>query len=716
MKNKRTLICITLSTMFLLLFLNLFMQMYIRINSVKEQLNLILNQLEDVLEENEKSIDELMTSLKEEYIIRAKAASYILEHNISYENNMNELKKVAKLLQVDEIHLFSTDGVLYAGTNPEYYGLTMDSGEQVAFFKPMLDNYRLSLCQDLTPNTAVGKNMMYAMVWREDRKGMTQIGQTPDRLIAEQKKNQLSYLFSNMLLQPGDTMFILDKASMTVQGSTNQSHLGKTLTDLGIELPEDFLAKHAFFEKSEGIFNYFIFQEYQDYYIGIMRNASSIFGSIPIPMLVVFLSLVVASSIIIFGISLYSKIEQKQQKELQMALHKAEIASRSKSSFLFNMSHDIRTPMNAILGLSKVAQLNIDNKEKVLQALKNLDSAGEHLEHLLDDVLDMARIEDEDNTELNLQAYHIPTTMSTVESLFATEIRKKNLTLNVNWDVTDEIAFYDKLRMEQVELNIMSNAIKYTPEGGTITYTFNQITPAENGYAFYEGKIKDTGIGISKEFQKHIFESFTREQNSTTSGISGTGLGLSITQKLLEQMGGSISCTSEPGKGSEFTFRVPFKLGTMEDLPKEPDFTENADNQCDFTGKRLLLAEDIEMNREIIIELLSDYGLLIEEAEDGLIAVDKITKSAPGYYHLILMDIQMPNMNGYQATETIRKLNDPLKSNIPIIAVTANAFDEDRKNAFAAGMNDHLAKPVDLQKLVEALIKYLPKDDTATSV
>ena len=262
----------------------------------------------------------------------------------------------------------------------------------------------------------------------------------------------------------------------------------------------------------------------------------------------------------------------------------------------------------------------------------------------------------------------------------------------------------------------MSNAIKYTPEGGIITYTFNQVTPSVNGYAFYEGKIKDTGIGISKEFQEHIFDAFSREQNSTTSGISGTGLGLSITRKLLEQMGGSISCSSEPGKGSEFTFRIPLKVETVDDLPKEPDFTENTDSQYDFTGKRLLLAEDIELNREIIIELLSDYGLLIEEAEDGLVAVDKITKASPGYYHLILMDIQMPNMDGYQATVNIRRLQDPKKSSIPIIAVTANAFEEDRKNAFAAGMNDHIAKPVDLEELIETLAKHLPKDGKTASV
>lgn len=394
MKNKKTLIRITLATMLLLLFLNFFMQMYIRLQSVKEQMHLILHQVKDALEENEKNLDELMDSLKEDYIIRAHAASYIIEHNRSYEKNINELKKVAKLLQVDEIHLFDTDGVLHAGTNPEYYGLTFDSGEQISFFKPMLDNYNLSLCQDLTPNTAVGKNIMYAMVWREDRKGMIQIGQEPERLVAEQKKNQLSYLFSTMLSQPDQTLFIFDKTTLTIEGSTNKSHTGKTLTELGIELLVDSPMEQGFFTSVDDVSSYCILHEYQDYYIGIARNAFSIFAAVPVPMLVVFFSLLVASTIIILGISFYSKKEQEQQKELQNALNKAEIASRSKSSFLFNMSHDIRTPMNAILGLSKVAQLNIDDREKVLQTLKNLDSAGQRLEHLLDNVLNMARMED----------------------------------------------------------------------------------------------------------------------------------------------------------------------------------------------------------------------------------------------------------------------------------------------------------------------------------
>lgn len=327
-------------------------------------------------------------------------------------------------------------------------------------------------------------------------------------------------------------MFIADQETLSIQGSSNESHLGKTLTELGIELPANSVKNYVFFDKIQDTSNYFIIREYQDYYIGIMRNTSSIFSAIPLPMLVVFLSLVVASAIIIFGISFYSRKEQKQQLALQTALKKAEIASRSKSSFLFNMSHDIRTPMNAILGLS-------------------------------------------------------------------------------------------------------------------------------------------------------------------------------ITKNLLEQMDGSISCISEPGKGSTFTFRVPFKVGTVDDLPNEIDIVESTREHRDFSGKRLLLVEDIELNREIIIELLADYGLLIEEAEDGFIAVDKITKASPGYYHLILMDIQMPNMNGYQASEAIRKLQDPEKSNIPIIAVTANAFEDDRKNAFASGMNDHLAKPVDFEKLIEILEKYL---------
>ncbi len=701
---KKRLITIILFIMFLFLFLNLFLQIRLGITNVKQQANLVIYQMEEVLDENEKNLEELMQSIKEDYIIRAKAASYIIENNITDETDVEELKKIAKLLQVDELHLFDTTGLLYGGTHPEYYNLTFDSGEQVSFFKPMLYDRTLSLCQDLMPNTATGKLVMYALVWREDGKGMIQIGQEPKRLIEAKKKDELSYLFSNMLSQQGAIMCVVDKTSEVVLASTEEKQEGLTLEELGINSQGPrFKARKGFYITGERFLYYCQFQEYKDYYVGVLYSDQVIFASLLSNMLIVVLFLVVAAVIMIIAVCYYMKKAQEQHKELQIALEKAEVASKAKSNFLFNMSHDIRTPMNAILGLSRIAEKHIDDKERVLDSLKKLNSAGEHLERLINDVLDMARIEN-GKVELNIQPYHLPTLLSSTEALFAGEMRKKGLDFSVHCHVQSEIIFCDRLHMEQIELNLLSNAMKYTKQGGKVTYTVTQIGEAYNGYAVYEGKVKDTGMGMSEEFREHLFETFSREKNSTIGQIQGTGLGLAITKSLIEQMNGMISCHSELGVGTEFTFRIRLKVGTEQDLPEPIKVSEL---ECDFNGKRVLLAEDIEINQEIAIEILSEYGFITEVADDGQIAVDKVRQAPSDYYDLILMDIQMPNMNGYEATKAIRQLKDAKKAKIPIIAMTANAFEEDRKNAKEVGINNYIAKPIDVQKMVEVLKETL---------
>lgn len=396
---------------------------------------------------------------------------------------------------------------------------------------------------------------------------------------------------------------------------------------------------------------------------------------------------------VVMGYTIYDE-EVRQQQVLTEALRTAEAASQSKTNFLFNISHDIRTPMNAILGFSAVAEKYVDNRERVLDSLKKLNLAGEHLLRLINDVLNMARIES-GQIKMNLQAYHIPTVIASKRPIFSAEIKKKKLNFIVRTDIKDEIAFFDLLRMEQIELNLISNAIKYTPEGGTVSYAVRQLA-SENGYAVYQGKVKDTGIGMSKEFCRYAFEAFEREKSSTVTGIQGTGLGLAITKNLLAIMGGSISCQSELGVGTEFTFTVRFKIGTEADIAQENVIL---DCKPDFKGKRILLVEDNELNREIACELLKSMGFELDIAEDGAVAVDKVINS--GDYDLILMDVQMPNMDGYTATQKIRGLADLKLANIPIIGVTANAFENDREKALASGMDDYLAKPIDFAKLLK---------------
>lgn len=394
--------------------------------------------------------------------------------------------------------------------------------------------------------------------------------------------------------------------------------------------------------------------------------------------------------------------EIEQTLELEKARDAAESANRAKSTFLFNMSHDIRTPMNAILGFSAMAEKYVDQPEKVLDCLKKLNVSGDHLLKLINDVLDMARIES-GKIEMDVQAHYIPASVDNVKYIFHANLMRKNLQFEVTCDVQNEIAFYDLLHMNQIELNLISNAIKYTPEGGKVAYHVKQVD-YKDGYATYCFIVEDNGIGMSKEFCEHLFQPFEREKSGIVSGIEGSGLGLAIVRHLVEQMGGTIACESEQGKGSRFVITLCFQVGTKEDLE---EIQPNGRGVLDCTGKRVLLVEDNELNREISRELLLEEGFAVEEADDGDVAVEKVRTSQPGYYDLILMDVQMPKMNGYEATRRIRALAAPYQSGIPILALTANAFESDKKEAMEAGMNGHISKPIRRKELQEQISRCL---------
>lgn len=406
----------------------------------------------------------------------------------------------------------------------------------------------------------------------------------------------------------------------------------------------------------------------------------------------------------LYSISMVRCVDEdlKLTEELREAKDAAESANRAKSTFLFNMSHDIRTPMNAIMGFSEMAEKYSADPEKVRDCLEKIHVSGEHLLKLINNVLDMARIESGKMT-LNVQAHHIPTSMKKVEYIFHADVERKKQNLRVEWDIQDEIAFFDMLYMNQIELNLISNAIKYTPEGGEIIYSVKQ-TGRENGKAVYRCSVRDNGIGMSKEFCQRVFDAFERENSSMTNGIEGSGLGLSITRRLVEEMGGSITCSSEPEKGSEFVCTFHFLIGSKKDLP---EYNGGEEKFPDTAGMRVLLVEDNLLNREISHDILKNEGFIVEEAEDGDIAVEKIKQAPKGYYRVILMDIQMPRMNGYEATRKIRALPAEYDCDIPIIAVTANAFEEDRQNAMDAGMNGHIAKPIRLKELRQQLAHCL---------
>ncbi len=530
--------------------------------------------------------------------------------------------------------------------------------------------------------------------------------------------------------------------------------------------------------------------------------------------------------------------EHQTTLAVEAALEVAEKASKAKTDFLSNMSHDIRTPMNAIIGFTSLAATHIDNREQVLDYLKKISTSSQHLLSLINDVLDMSRIES-GKVKIEERAVHLPDLVHDVRSIIQPNVSAKRLSLFIDtMDVENEDIITDPLRLNQVLLNILSNAIKFTPTGGMISLRIAQKNGAPTGRARYEFRIKDNGIGMSAEFQKHIFEEFSREESSTVSGIQGTGLGMSITKKIVDLMGGTIAIESEPGKGSEFIVDLCFarceqkveqrQLPQLEGLRAlvadddtdtclsvstmlskigmRPEWTisgkeavirtkyavERGDefsvyiidwlipdmngieivrqirkvigHNCPiiiltaydwadieeearaagvtafcekplflselrkilsepfsaevsprlpepkasaFQGKKLLLVEDNELNREIAMEFLTEAGFVVDSAEDGAIAVQKMEQAAPGQYDLILMDIQMPNMDGYEATRRIRALPDAKKAGIPIFAMTANAFEEDRQNALKAGMNGHIAKPLDVPRLLSILADAL---------
>ncbi len=395
------------------------------------------------------------------------------------------------------------------------------------------------------------------------------------------------------------------------------------------------------------------------------------------------------------------KDELERKERLRVALKNAKQAERAKTEFLSNMSHDIRTPMNAILGFHEIAIENIEDKARVADALGKASSAGKHMLDIINHVLDMAHIES-GKMELGEECVDVKQRVPQIESMFRVLMDQKGIEFEVIDETKVRYIIGDDTRLTQVFSNLLSNAIKFTPKGGKITYHIID-RPAEDGWVECEVHVKDTGIGMSAEFQRNLYNAFERERSATQSGVQGTGLGLSIAKGIVELMGGTVTCKSELGKGTEFIVIFKARIATVE--PK--DALRQQEDLNVLEGKRLLLVEDNDLNREIAISLLSAKGCIVEEAEDGTVAVDKVLNSAPGYYDAILMDIQMPIMDGYKATAEIRAIENRALANIPIIAMTANAFEEDRKRAFRVGMDEHVAKPIDINKLTEVISRLV---------
>ena len=402
-----------------------------------------------------------------------------------------------------------------------------------------------------------------------------------------------------------------------------------------------------------------------------------------------------------------AKDTQKLNDKLEVALKKAEDASLSKTSFLHNMSHDIRTPMNAVLGYAQLMKDELKGKgmPETLEHLEKLQQSGNLLLSIINNVLDMARIES-GRMEIDESYTQIEYILQDLFEIFDDEAKKKNIAFNYKMNVEHDHVLIDITKIKEILVNILSNAIKYTPAGGSVMVNVDELPCNEPGYMMVRTSVSDTGIGMSQEYLTKIFDAFTREQNTTKSKIAGTGLGMSIVKKYVDLLGGTIDVESELGKGSTFTVTLKHRIADESCYAKK-HVEELGTGSEILNGKNILLAEDNDLNAEIAETILERVGLKIERVEDGIQCVNKVEKMPVGTYDMILMDIQMPKMDGYKATQEIRHLPDKGKACIPIIAMTASAFEEDKREAIAAGMNGHIAKPIDVNELMAILVKNI---------
>lgn len=410
------------------------------------------------------------------------------------------------------------------------------------------------------------------------------------------------------------------------------------------------------------------------------------------------LFLVTILSVLLF---LTYTILNRSRAETQKALVQAEAASKAKTDFLFNMSHDIRTPMNAIMGFLRLLKGQQEVPARRREYISKMEDSSGLLLSMINNVLEMSQLEN-GTTALDETITSLDQTVDAVLSVVGPTMQEKNITIDIRIDTQHRHIWCDVAKIQEIFLNILNNACTYTPVGGRVSVRVTELPSEKQGSVVFRTEIEDSGIGIAQEFIPHLFDAFSREKNTTHSKTAGTGLGLAIAKRLVELMGGTIAVESERNKGTKFTVVIPHRI------PEEKDICGNQEETQaeDFSGKRILLAEDNDFNADIATELLTEVGFMVERAQDGKVCVDMLEQADDGYYDLILMDVQMPNMNGYEATESIRRMSNPSKAGIPIIAMTANTFEEDKNNAHAAGIDAHLAKPVDVRKLIETLKNF----------
>ena len=686
---------------------------YVTINrSKREQAyqasDLLIDQVRNVLDANARKEQSLTDSLKESYTSKAKAVAYVIDNIPGTEYDIAEQIRLAKLMSIDEIHLFTEAGEIYSGTVPAYYGYTFDSGEQMAYFKPMLSNKALSMCQDVTPNTAESKPMMYAICWNDGGTRMIQIGIEPRRLIEEMQSNAISEVVNNIPAYEGVNIIIADGETQEILGATVNRHVGKKLSDLGIDTSgiSDESVTH-FYAKVDHKASYCAMQQLDGYDILVVQEREEVNRELPLTMILIAVYLLIAA----ISLAVVVRRMTARRERLIAISERAVAANEAKSSFLSNMSHEIRTPINAILGMNEMV-LRESTETDIITYSQNIKTAGNTLLGIVNDILDFSKIE-EGKMQIIPVDYDLSSMLNDLVNMIKIRLDAKDLKLVLDFDEnTPKFLHGDEIRIKQIITNILTNAAKYTERGSVHFRISYEKIPSEPDSVMLRVAVKDTGIGIKPEDMQKLFSKFDRIEETRNRNIEGTGLGMSITRGLLEMMGSSLEVNSVYGAGSEFSFTIKQTvvkwdpLGNYEEAQKKKmEELKEYKRKFEAPDAEILVVDDNRMNLMVFTRLLKQTRVKIDTADSGDEAIKMILNKR---YDIIFLDHMMPGKDGIEVLKELKANTCYPNMETPYICLTANAITGARDEYMDAGFDEYLSKPINPKELEEMMLKHLP--------
>ncbi len=695
---------ITVAIFLVLLLVCTILHIYENRSSAMETCSIMLDQVAELITQNDENLYTIQEGLKDGYLIRARVASTILDRHLEEYSTPESYVALAELLGVDEVHVFDETGTIVAGSIATSYGRNMDEGEQIGYFKAMLDNKDLSLCQDLTPNTDEGREMMYAAVWNGDKTRIVQVGLAPERLLKLLDTSSISVLVRTLPVIDGMAIYVVDENTGRVSASTETDMVGYQVLDsdrTGQPLDRD--QQHFKATKIiQGEKTYIVYERVNNRDLLVSYTVKAANADLGFSVLYLALFMTAAYFLLQHTINRYISYLEKQSAELSDALD-------AKNGFLRRISHDVRTPLNGIQGYIDLAARHPEDPSVQQHCRENATRALRIVLDLVSSLLDMSKLE-KDEIVLENELFNLEDLMDDVDALLRPQAQARNIDYDPGRSepLPEPNVVGSPRYLRRVFMNLASNAIKYGREGGYVHLDARLLSRTDETVT-YRFLFRDNGIGMSPAFQEHMYETFAQEKNDARTTYQGSGLGLSIVKKLVDAMGGTLTCQSEKGVGTTFTLDMTFPIAPAPDRAAAP--AETLPEQPALQGRRILLAEDNQMNMEIARCILTDCGATVTGVWDGAEAVDAFSASAPGDFDLIFLDIMMPHLDGLEAARAIRALSRPDARTIPLIAMSANAFAEDIRRSLDAGMNAHVSKPVSQEQILAAVRDLLPPAD-----